>query len=82
MIVIDEIGKMESFSNKFLNMVRQIFTIDEVDIIATIPVKHDGLNIVKELKSRSDVEIVEVTKANREELKDVLLTKFGSEVKV
>ena len=67
---------MESFSNKFQNLVRQIFSINEVDIIATIPVKHDSLNIVKELINRSDVEVIEVTKVNRDELKDVLLEKF------
>ena len=75
LVVIDEIGKMESFSSKFQSLVRSIFD-SEVDIVATIPVKHDNLNLVKEIVNRNDVEIIEVTKANRDSLKDELLTRF------
>ena len=76
-IVIDEIGKMESFSAKFQSLVRQIFTLEDKIILATIPVKHENLNLVKEIVSRSDVEIIEVTKANRNVLKDDLLSRLN-----
>ena len=75
-IVIDEIGKMENFSQKFVKLVRELFDKSDNDIIATIPVKFENLNIVKEIVSRDDVEIVEVTKDNRDELKLVLLDKL------
>ena len=76
-IVIDEIGKMESFSNKFQSLVRQIFQLEDKIILATIPVKHENLNLVKEIVNRGDTEIIEVTKANRDDLKDVMLTRFN-----
>ena len=75
-IVIDEIGKMESFSNKFQSLVRKIFQVEEKLILATVPVKHDSLNLVKEIVNRSDVEIVEVTKSNRDELKTSLIERL------
>lgn len=37
-IIIDEIGKMELFSKKFLNFVKNIFTL-EIPILATISLK-------------------------------------------
>ena len=76
-IVIDEIGKMESFSNKFQSLVRQIFQLEDKIILATIPVKHENLNLVKEIVNRGDTEIIEVTKANRDDLKDAMLTRFN-----
>ena len=75
-IVIDEIGKMENFSQKFVKLVREVFDKSDKDIVATIPVKYDNLNIVKEIVNRDDVEIVEVTKDNRDDLKHILLEKL------
>ena len=75
-IVIDEIGKMENFSQKFVKLVREVFDKSDKDLVATIPVKYDNLNIVKEIVNRDDVEIVEVTKYNRDDLKQILLEKL------
>ena len=75
-IIIDEIGKMENFSSKFQIMVRKIFESDSRHIIATIPVKHEGIGLVKEIANRSDTEIIEVTKDNRDSIKDFILQKL------
>ena len=75
-IVIDEIGKMENFSQKFVKLVREVFDKSDKDLVATIPVKYDNLNIVKEIVNRDDVEIVEVSKDNRDDLKHILLEKL------
>ena len=75
-VIIDEIGKMENFSSKFQAMVRQIFDSDSKHILATIPVKYDSIGLVKEIVNRSDTEIFEVTKDNRDSLKDIILQKL------
>jgi nucleoside-triphosphatase len=74
LIIIDEIGKMECLSAKFQELIRQLFEAD-IQIIATISLKGGGL--IKELKIRSDVEIFELTRNNRDKVfKDIL--KFTS----
>ena len=75
-VVIDEIGKMECFSTKFQSLVRKIFSSDSTHIIATVPVKFDTINLVKELVNRDDVEIIHVTKDNRDDLKTGILAKL------
>ena len=75
-VIIDEIGKMENFSSKFQVMVRKIFASDSKHIIATIPVKYESISLVKEIVNRSDIEIIEVTKSNRDSIKDIILQKF------
>ena len=75
-VIIDEIGKMENFSSKFQGMVRKIFESDSKHIIATIPMKNEGIGLVKEIVNRSDTEIIEVTKDNRDFIKDIILQKI------
>ena len=67
---------MENFSSKFQVLVRKIFESDSKHIIATIPVKYESISLVKEIVNRSDTEIIEVTKSNRDSIKDVILQKF------
>ena len=57
-------------------MVRKIFESDSKHILATIPVKYDSIGLVKEIVNRSDTEIIEVTKDNRDSLKDIILQKL------
>ena len=75
-VIIDEIGKMENFSSKFQAMVRKIFESDSKHILATIPVKYDSIGLVKDIVNRSDTEIIEVTKDNRDSIKDIILQKL------
>lgn len=60
MIVIDEIGKMELFSRKFENAVRDIFRNKNIQVIATVPLK-GKLNIVEQLKQNEDCQLFTVS---------------------
>lgn len=56
--VIDEIGKMELFSQAFIRAVRQTLDGSSCSILGTIPVpKGKPLTLVEEVRSRQDVKI-------------------------
>jgi nucleoside-triphosphatase len=63
--VIDEIGKMELFSSKFKRTIIDLLA-QPTQLLATIAKKGNGF--IKQIKSRSDIELVEVTRANRDQL--------------
>jgi nucleoside-triphosphatase len=63
-IIIDEIARMELYSRAFADIVRRC--LDSGRVLGTIQVRHGGF--VQEVRNRSDVEILEVTHANRNEL--------------
>jgi len=65
LIIIDEIGKMECFSEKFKTLLKKVFD-SETLVIATIALKGSGL--IAEIKERQDVELLELTHHNREAL--------------
>ncbi len=70
-VVIDEIGKMELFSKRFENLIREIF--DKKDkILATVPVKNVH-PLVKELKERHDCLLIEVNLSNRNSLPEKII---------
>ncbi|MEO0087327.1 MAG: NTPase [candidate division WOR-3 bacterium] len=68
-ILIDEIGKMELFSQKFKEKVMEVFQLDKI-IIATIPISK--IIFIEKLKSLFPVKIYEITFQNREELQKSL----------
>lgn len=69
-VIIDEIGRMECFSEKFKTLVKEIFNSKKV-VIATIALK--GNAFIKEIKERNDTILFELTEANRDNLsKDIL----------
>ena len=80
-LLLDEIGKMESFSSKFQSLVREIFFSDSYYqgdvIVATIPLKFESVGLVKEIVNKSDAEIIEVTASNRDELRNILLGRLS-----
>lgn len=60
--VIDEIGKMELFSQSFIRAVRQTLDSPYV-VLGTIPVpKGRPLGLVEEVRSRRDVKVFHVSK--------------------
>jgi nucleoside-triphosphatase len=63
--VIDEIGRMECLSRAFVDVVSRLLA-SEVVVIATIGARGGGF--IAETKTRDDVELWHVTRANREEL--------------
>lgn len=65
LVVIDEIGKMECFSEMFIKMIEDVLD-SEHTLIATVALKGGGL--IADVKKRDDVSIVEVTRENRDHL--------------
>ena len=61
--VIDEIGKMELFSQPFIRAVRQTLDSSSCTVLGTIPIpKGKPLGLVEEVRSRRDVKIFTVSK--------------------
>jgi nucleoside-triphosphatase THEP1 len=68
-IIIDEIGKMEVFSEMFCRAVEDVLDSKSI-VLGTISRKAGGF--IKKIHSRDDVQIVEVTSANRNSLPQYL----------
>ena len=69
-IVIDEIGKMELFSAKFRELVRNI--LDGKKPLLCV-IKENGDTFTEEIKNREDVSLVTVNYENREGLPEKVL---------
>jgi nucleoside-triphosphatase len=69
-LVIDEIGKMECCSDRFVRSVQKAFR-SEIAILATIPL-HGGGSFIESIRRRQDVETVLVARENREALPERL----------
>jgi nucleoside-triphosphatase len=65
LIIIDEIGKMECFSDQFKKLLKEILD-SEKWVIATIALKGRGL--ISEVKERQDVKLFKITQKNRDSL--------------
>jgi len=63
LFVIDEIGKMECFSKKFVAAIRQLFA-SEKSVLATVAQKGTGL--ISEVKNCPNTELFNLTSASRE----------------
>ena len=70
LIVIDEIGKMELFSNRFRSLVRDVLNSDK-QVLASIAL--EGKGFIREIKQRSDIYLLEVTRSNRDHLPEAML---------
>jgi nucleoside-triphosphatase len=62
---IDEIGKMECLSPKFVRLAERVLDSGK-PLLATVAAK--GTGFIAEVKARSDVELVSVTEQNRDGL--------------
>ncbi len=69
LVFIDEIGKMECLSPPFVRLVETLLA-SEKTVVATVARKGEG--VIREVKGRPDVWLVEVTPANRQVLPDEL----------
>ena len=65
LVIIDEIGKMECFSGKFQRLLINMLETPQL-FIATIAIKGGG--IISEVKKRSDIHLLELTRMNRNAL--------------
>lgn len=69
-IILDEIGKMECFSKKFMEAAKLALDSSSI-VIGTITL--GGTEFIAEVKQRSDIEIIEVTLENRDQLPEMIL---------
>ena len=61
LIVIDEVGKMELFSQEFVQLVRTTFEQKHCIVLATIPVaKGRPIALLEDLRRRQDCQLFEV----------------------
>jgi len=65
LFVIDEIGKMECFSAKFVEAVRKLFASDR-SILASVAWKGSGL--ISEVKNYPETQLFKLTSQNRENI--------------
>jgi len=70
LFVIDEIGKMECFSEKFVGAVRKLFS-SEKSVLATVAQKGSGL--IREVKDYPGVRLFNLTRQNRDETVEEIL---------
>jgi len=73
-IIIDEIGPMELFSDNFKTLILEIFDGSRV-VIATI--KHKGTPFIEDLKKRKDVKLFTLTKENFDSILTDILRLFN-----
>ncbi len=69
-IILDEIGKMECFSEKFCEAATKALDGPNV-VLGTIAV--GGTDFIRKVKERKDIKIYEVTAQNRNELPEQLI---------
>jgi len=65
LFVIDEIGKMECFSKKFTAAICELFKSDK-SVLATVAKKGPGL--ISEIKNYPNIQLFNMTTANREKI--------------
>lgn len=76
LVIIDEIGKMELFSEKFKEKV--VECLEKKNVVATITMKGGG-EYVKDLKNRDDVELYYITERNRNKITKIIQGKMLEE---
>jgi len=69
--IVDEIGRMECLSQRFIAAIQELLNSRTL-VVATIAQRGGGL--IAEAKQRKDIELWEVTRANRDELPGRALT--------
>lgn len=75
--VIDEIGKMELLSRRFRDKLVDLLA-QPVNLLATIARK--GRGFIEQIKGRNDIELIEVTRENRNRLPGQIAARFRVEL--
>lgn len=70
LIVVDEVGKMECLSSRFVEAVERLWSI-AVPLLITVA--HKGKGLIARLKTRREARIFSVTSDNRDLLPDTIL---------
>ena len=69
LFVVDEVGKMECFSQLFVRQMQKLLD-GRTPLLLTVAMKGSGF--IALLKQRGGVELIEVTRKNRDDLADTL----------
>ncbi|MDQ8707103.1 nucleoside-triphosphatase [Streptomyces sp. LHD-70] len=73
LVLIDELGRMELTCTAFRHAIDALF-VAEIDVVATVHMHHDPFTDA--LKRRADIEVVQLTPANRDVLPGELATRL------
>ncbi len=76
--VIDEIGRMELMSRKFRESIISLLA-QPANVLATVALR--GKGFLDQIKGRNDVDLIEVTKGNRDSLPETTALKIITEIK-
>ncbi len=71
-VIIDEIGKMELFSKRFRELVREIVHDPRTTVIATLPIR-DVHPLVREVRRLPGAILIEMTRDSREGMEEEVL---------
>lgn len=73
LVLVDELGKMELASDRFCDRMNELFG-SEADIVATV---HRYLHpLTDALKRRGDVELIEISEENRDDLPELIAARL------
>ena len=75
-IILDEIGKMECFSERFRQAASDVLDAPNI-VVGSITFGGGGGDFIQNVKDRQDVEILEVTLDNRDSLSGKILKKIA-----
>lgn len=75
LIYVDEIGQMQLYSELYKNLITNYLDLPNV-LVGTLSKIYSD-EFTDQLRERDDIEIIEVTLENREELKNELITRIG-----
>jgi nucleoside-triphosphatase len=78
LVIIDEIGKMECFSRRFIDIVTLLLDGPKT-LVATIALKGEGF--IQQVKRRPDCRLVTVTRENRNCLLDELVSELQARLR-
>ncbi|KAF9790088.1 hypothetical protein SFRURICE_002453 [Spodoptera frugiperda] len=81
LLVIDEIGKMEFFSEKFKKVIQTIFSpSSEYTVLATIPIRKSD-KLIESIRNHSQARVWTLTKENRNSIQDEILNEINKTIK-
>ena len=78
LVIIDEIGKMECYSNKFVQIMNSLLD-SRLPVIATIALKGGGF--IADVRRRADIEWYELTRSNRNRALEDIVNRFTALLK-
>jgi nucleoside-triphosphatase len=73
LVIIDEIGKMECYSKKFIQIMHHLLD-SRLPVIATIALKGGGF--IADVRERADIEWYELTRSNRNRALEDIINRF------